>query len=53
MNYSLIILAGGHSHRFKSYIGKPYQKIGGKSLVEINIDKARKFNQIKNNSCLQ
>ena len=47
MNYSLIILAGGHSHRFKSYIGKPYQKIGGKSLVEINIDKARKFNQIK------
>jgi len=47
MNYSLIILAGGNSHRFKSYTGKPYQKIGGKSLVEINIDKARKFNQIK------
>ena len=51
MNYSLIILAGGHSHRFKSYIGKPYQKIV--TTVEINIDKARKFNQIKNNSCLQ
>ena len=47
MSFSLIILAGGNSHRFKSNIGKPYQKIGGKSLVEINIIKARKFKQIK------
>jgi len=43
----LIILAGGRSHRFKSNIGKPYQKIAGKSLIEINVNKARKFKQIK------
>ena len=48
MSFSLIILAGGNSHRFRSNIGKPYQKIAGKSLIEINIDKARKFKQIKN-----
>jgi len=47
MSICLIILAGGNSHRFKSNIGKPYQKIAGKSLVEINVDKARKFKQIK------
>ncbi len=47
MSFSLIILAGGNSHRFKSNIGKPYQKIGGKSLIEINIIKARKFKEIK------
>ena len=47
MSFSLIILAGGNSHRFRSNIGKPYQKIAGKSLTEININKARKFKQIK------
>ena len=47
MSFSLIILAGGNSHRFKSNIGKPYQKIAGKSLIEINVIKARKFKQIK------
>tara|TARA_X000001036_G_scaffold418459_1_gene437333 strand:+ start:4441 stop:5586 length:1146 start_codon:yes stop_codon:yes gene_type:complete len=47
MSLSLIILAGGNSHRFKSNIAKPYQKIAGKSLVEININKARQFKQIK------
>ncbi len=47
MSFSLIILAGGNSHRFKSNIGKPYQKIAGKSLIEININKARNFSQIK------
>ncbi len=47
MNFSLIILAGGNSHRFESNIGKPYQKIGGKSLIEINLIKARKFKEIK------
>ena len=47
MSFSLIILAGGNSHRFKSNIGKPYQKIVGKSLIEINVIKARKFKQIK------
>ena len=47
MSFSLIILAGGNSSRFRSNIGKPYQKIAGKSLIEINIAKARKFKQIK------
>ena len=47
MNFCLIILAGGNSHRFRSKIGKPYQKIGGKSLIEINLLKARKFKEIK------
>ena len=47
MTFSLIILAGGNSHRFGSNIGKTYQKIGGKSLIEINLIKAQKFNQIK------
>jgi 2-C-methyl-D-erythritol 4-phosphate cytidylyltransferase/2-C-methyl-D-erythritol 2,4-cyclodiphosphate synthase len=47
MSFCLIILAAGNSHRFKSNIAKPYQKIAGKSLIEIIIDKARKFKQIK------
>ena len=47
MSFSLIILAGGNSHRFRSKIGKPYQKIAGKSLIEINLIKAQKFKQIK------
>ena len=47
MSFCLIILAGGNSHRFGSKVGKPYQKIAGKSLIEINVIKARKFKQIK------
>ena len=47
MSFCLIILAGGNSHRFKSNIGKPYQKIAGKSLIQISVDKARQFKQIK------
>ena len=47
MSFSLIILAGGNSHRFKSNIRKPYQKIAGKSLIEINLIKAHKFKEIK------
>jgi 2-C-methyl-D-erythritol 4-phosphate cytidylyltransferase / 2-C-methyl-D-erythritol 2,4-cyclodiphosphate synthase len=47
MSFCLIILAGGNSHRFKSNIAKPYQKIAGKSLIEINLDKAHQFKQIK------
>ena len=47
MSFNLIILAGGNSHRFRSNIGKPYQKIAGKSLVEINLNKLSKFKQIK------
>ena len=48
MSFCLIILAGGSSHRFKSNISKPYQKIAGKSLIEINVMKARLFKEIKN-----
>ena len=47
MSFCLIILAGGNSHRFRSNVGKPYQKLAGKSLIEINVIKARKFKQIK------
>ena len=47
MGFCFIILAGGSSHRFRSKIGKPYQKLAGKSLIEINVIKARKFKQIK------
>jgi 2-C-methyl-D-erythritol 4-phosphate cytidylyltransferase/2-C-methyl-D-erythritol 2,4-cyclodiphosphate synthase len=47
MSFCLIILAGGSSHRFKSNIGKPYQKLAGKSLIEINVTKARQFKEIK------
>ena len=47
MSFCLVILAAGNSHRFKSKIAKPYQKIAGKSLIEISINKAHKFKQIK------
>ena len=47
MSFCLIILAGGKSHRFNSRISKTYEKIGGKSLIEINIIKASQFKQIK------
>ena len=47
MSFCLIILAGGNSHRFKSTVGKPYQKIAGKSLIELNVNKAQQFKEIK------
>ena len=47
MSFCLIILAGGNSHRFGSNVGKPYQKLAGKSLIEININKALQFREIK------
>ena len=47
MSFCFIILAGGKSLRFKSNVSKPYQKLGSKSLVEISVDKARKFKLIK------
>ena len=46
MSFSLIILAGGSSQRFKSDVAKPYQKIGGKSLIEINLLKAQSIKDI-------
>ena len=47
MSFSLIILAAGNSHRFKSKLPKPYQTIGGKSLIEINLLKAQSIKDIK------
>ena len=47
MSFCLIILAAGNSNRFRSNIGKPYQKIAGKSLIEINVNKARELKKIK------
>ena len=47
MSLCLIVLAGGDSRRFQSNISKSYQKIGGKSLVEISVIKAQQFKQIK------
>ena len=47
MSSCLILLAGGNSTRFSSSISKPYQKIGGKTLLEINIKKATESSQIK------
>ena len=47
MSFCLIILAGGNSHRFGSNVGKPYQKLGGKSLIEINVNKALRFKEVK------
>ena len=47
MSFCFIILAAGNSQRFRSIVGKPYQKIAGKSLIELNIDKARKIKAIK------
>ncbi len=47
MSFCFIILAGGTSHRFNSIISKPYQKIAGKSLVEIIVNKADELKEIK------
>ena len=47
MTFSLIILAAGNSNRFSSNISKPYQKIGGKSLIEIKLFKKSKFKEFK------
>ena len=47
MSFCFIILAGGISHRFSSNRSKPYQKIGGKSLIEIIVNKANNLKEIK------
>ncbi len=47
MSFCLILLAAGNSGRFKSKLPKPYQKVGGKTLLEISINKAAFFSQIK------
>jgi len=47
MGFSFILLAGGNSNRFKSNIPKPYHQIAGKTLIDISINKIKKFNEIK------
>ncbi len=47
MGFSFILLAGGTSSRFKSGLPKQYHKIAGKTLIEISIDKIKKFKEIK------
>ena len=45
MNSCFIILAGGESKRFNSYIPKPYTNYKGKPLLLHSIDKAKVFNK--------
>ena len=47
MSFCLILLAAGNSNRFKSQLPKPYHKVGGKTLLEISLNKASFFSQIK------
>ena len=47
MSFCLILLAAGNSRRFKSNLAKPYHKIGGKTLLEITLEKVRGFKEIK------
>ena len=47
MRFSFILLAGGNSNRFKSRLPKPYQKIGKKTLIELSIEKIKKFKEFK------
>ena len=47
MRFSFILLAGGNSNRFKSDLPKPYHKIGKKTLIELSLDKIRKFKEIE------
>ena len=48
MSFCLILLAAGNSNRFNSNLAKPYHKIGGKTLLEISLNKSSLFSQIKN-----
>ena len=47
MSLCLILLAAGKSTRFQSNLAKPYHKIGGKTLLEITLNKAKNFKVIK------
>jgi 2-C-methyl-D-erythritol 4-phosphate cytidylyltransferase/2-C-methyl-D-erythritol 2,4-cyclodiphosphate synthase len=47
MRFSFILLAGGISSRFKSNLPKPYHKIAGKTLIELSINKIKKFKQFQ------
>jgi len=46
MGFSFILLAAGSSNRFKSNLPKPYHKIAGKTLIDISINKIRRFKEI-------
>ena len=47
MRFSFILLAGGNSSRFKSNLPKPYHKIGGKTLLELSLNKIKYFKEFK------
>jgi len=47
MRFSFILLAAGNSNRFKSNLPKPYHEIGGKTLIELSLNKIRRFNEFK------
>jgi 2-C-methyl-D-erythritol 4-phosphate cytidylyltransferase/2-C-methyl-D-erythritol 2,4-cyclodiphosphate synthase len=47
MRFSFILLAAGNSSRFKSNLPKPYHKIGGKTLIELSLNKIKRFKQFK------
>jgi 2-C-methyl-D-erythritol 4-phosphate cytidylyltransferase / 2-C-methyl-D-erythritol 2,4-cyclodiphosphate synthase len=47
MRFSFILLGGGNSSRFKSNLPKPYHKIGGKTLLEVSLNKIRRFKEFK------
>ena len=47
MRFSFILLAGGTSSRFKSNLPKPYHKIGGKTLIELSLNKIKQFKEFK------
>jgi len=47
MRYSFILLAGGNSSRFKSNLPKPYHKIGGKTLIELSLNKIKQFKEFR------
>ena len=47
MGFSFILLAGGSSARFNSNVPKQYHKIAGKTLIDISLDKIKKFKEVK------
>ena len=47
MSFCLILLSAGKSSRFGSNLAKPYQKIGAKTLLEINLNKINSYKLIK------
>ena len=47
MRFSFILLAGGKSSRFKSNLPKPYHKIGGKTLIELSLNKIKRLKEFK------